>query len=311
MPSKIKTEKKATVEKTEKIKHKESIGTFFLDSGAHSLYTREVIKKEHSKGYDFYETDGFWKYVDSYADFVKRNKIGIDYYANVDVIFNPKLTWKVQKYMENQHGLRPVPVVHYGTDLKWLKKYLNDGHDYIGLGGLGQEVTREQYYNWADRVYDLLCDNKERLPIVKTHGFAMTSYSLLWRYPWWSVDSASWAKSGAFGRIYLPRKKNGKYSFEVSPFSIAVSGQSPSMKKRGQHICSIPKAEADMIKEWLAVIDVPFGSCDKEGQMIEWGVLSHHAARKIANLRFFKMMCDHLPVWPWPFRSRVKKGLLL
>lgn len=289
---------------------KEHIGTLFLDSGAHSLYTKKVIKLKHSKGYSYYETDDFWAYVDSYAAYVKENKEAIDYYANVDVIFNPELTWKVQKYMEDTHKLSPVPVVHFGTDLKWLKKYINTGHEYIGLGGLGQEVTRQQYYDWADKVYEFLCDNKNKTPIVKTHGFAMTSYSLLWRYPWFSVDSASWVKSAGFGRVYFPRKQKGKFTFDVSPYSIAVSGISPALKKRGQHLNTIAGKEADLIKEWLELIDVPLGSLDEEGKMKEWGVLSHHTARKIANLYFFQMMCDALPEWPWPFIARVKKGLL-
>lgn len=163
-------------------------GSFFLDSGAHSLYTKWVINPKHARGYDDYKTKKFRKYVDEYAAFIKKYGKGIDFYVNVDAIFEPTITWQVQKYLENEHGLEPIPVVHYGTDLSWLRRYVEGGYKFIGIGGLGQEATRGAYLKWADEVYAYLCDNKDRLPTVKTHGFALTSYGLMVRYPWWSVD---------------------------------------------------------------------------------------------------------------------------
>jgi hypothetical protein len=61
--------------------------------------------------FSIYDTDMFWQYVDEYAAFIKEYRDGIDFFANVDVIQDPKRTWKVQKYLENEHGLDPVPVV--------------------------------------------------------------------------------------------------------------------------------------------------------------------------------------------------------
>lgn len=286
------------------------IGSLFLDSGAHSLYTREVIKKGHKKGYAFYETDTFWNYVDDYANFVKENKDVIDHYANVDVIFNPKLSWRVLKYLEKEHKLKPVPVIHWGTDIKWLHRHLDAGYDYIGLGGLGQEVTKSQYYSWADKIYDTICPRPKRLPIVKTHGFAMTAYHLLIRYPWWSVDSASWLKSAAYGMISVPRKTGSKFDFSKNPFNICVSSDSPTTKVRGRNIVNLSKVESRMVMEWLEIIRVPLGSVDKEGEMVEWGVVSHHAARKIANLLFGQSLIDWLPEWPWPLDIHTRNRLL-
>lgn len=156
--------------------------SLFLDSGAHSLYTKELIKKQHSESYSFYESDDFIKYVDEYAAFIKKYKRYIDVYVNVDVIFNPEKSYDIQRYLEDKHDLKPLPVVHFGSDLKWVEFYIDRGYDYIGLGGLGQEVTRNQYINWADRVFELICDTPKRLPKVKTHGFAMTSLKLMLRY---------------------------------------------------------------------------------------------------------------------------------
>ena len=285
------------------------VGSLFLDSGAHSLYTLQVIKKKHKEGYDFYSTKTFWDYVDAYAAFVKKYAPAIDYYATVDAIFNPEKSWEVLKYLEKEHGLSPVPVIHWGTDLKWVKKHLDAGYTYIGLGGLGQEVTKQVYYAWADKVFEYLCPKPSQLPIVRTHGFAMTAYELLIRYPWFSVDSASWVKAGGFGQIYVPHKRKGKYTFDVPPYNLSVSSRSPTNEKAGRNVSNLTREEQKTVKEWLDEIGIPLGKVDGNGEMVEWGVVCNHHARRIANLLFFEKLVEWLPEWPWPFRRASKKGL--
>ena len=75
----------------------EKTDQFFMDSGAHSLYSEHVIKKNHEDGYAFYETKEFFEYVDRYCDYIKENNAAIDHYANVDVIFNPEKSYEVLK----------------------------------------------------------------------------------------------------------------------------------------------------------------------------------------------------------------------
>ena len=294
---------------------KERIGCFFLDSGAHSLYTKFVMKDpdfDTSKGvgfsgnYKWYETDAFWEYVDDYANYIHANKDGIDYYANVDVIFNAALTWKVQRYLEQTHNLKPVPVIHYGTEIRWVKKYLDWGHEYIGLGGLGQEVTSTAYKLWGDKVYHFLCPGPSRKPIAKTHGFAMTAFPLLMRYPWYSVDSASWIKAGGFGNIYVPHMRKGKFVFRdwkgdpLAPYSISCSWESPNDVKKGKHVHELPKQQRKVLEAWLEFIGIPYGSIEN-GEEVEWGIYSNDKARYLANQRFFLFLCDSLPKWPWRF----------
>ncbi len=293
-------------------------GLFFLDSGAHSLYTREVIKKSHQQGYAFFDTKPFWDYVDAYAAFVKQYKSNIDLYANVDVIFNPEKSWEVLKYLENEHGLSPVPVVHYGTSLKWISRHLEAGYKVLGLGGLGQEATAGAYRQWADKVFNLICPaSNDCLPLVRTHGFAMTAYDLMIRFPWWSVDSASWTKVGAYGSIMVPHKRAGKFTFEEQPYIIATSQDSPSTKIKGKSFQTLAPAEQRIVMEWLELIDVPFGKgilpSDKEegtpGAIC--GVCNHHSQRKVANLLFFEKLREWLPPYPWPFKhgsSRIQGG---
>ena len=86
---------------------------FMLDSGAHSLYTKEVIKKKHQAGYKYFETDMFWEYVDDYAKFVEEYIDVIDVYVNVDVIFNPDMSWKVYRYLKDEYGKIASSGIYY------------------------------------------------------------------------------------------------------------------------------------------------------------------------------------------------------
>ena len=278
------------------------VGKFFLDSGAHSLYTLHVITKEHREGYAYYESKDFWKYVDRYARFLKKWKRDIDFYANVDVIFNPELSWKVLKYLENEHGLNPVPVIHYNTPMKWIDKHLEQGYKFLGIGGLGQEAHKNDYIHWADRLYTHLCPkSNDYLPLVKTHGFAMTAYSLMIRYPWWSVDSVSWAKSSGFGSIFIPHKRQGKFVYDIPPYVMPISFNSTAQTKQGRHFKTLTAPEKQIINEWLEHIEMPLGSVHADGTTKEYGVLSEYHARALANIRFFDRLCEWLPKWPWPF----------
>lgn len=333
----------------------ESIGCFFLDSGAHSLYNqalydidadgKRVVVPLHRR-YEFFESDSFWEYVDKYCEFVKEHQHAIDYYANVDVIHNPDLSWKVLKYIEKQHKLNPVPVIHMGTSVDVLKKHIDAGYDYIGLGGVALEGTRTSYIDWADEMFQFICDTPDKTPRVKVHGFAMTAYASLVRYPWWSVDSTSWAKAGGFGMVYFPnpmtRRKAGVYQLvpplsdwkqlrRYTPWSLSFSYNAPAKSRKYQSGLSLSRLESRVLHEWLEIIDVPIGKVlvdpktvssdnvdyavptdDKSqwGEMIEWGVVSHHAARKIANLRFFERLVSELPDWPWPFavKGKISRG---
>lgn len=290
---------------TLELNKKPTLGPFFLDSGAHSLY--ELTQTE-GRSWDWFDSDEFWQYVDKYAEFIKTHK-GIDYYANVDVVFDAKRTWKVQKYLEYEHGLCPIPVIHCNTHIKWLHKYLDAGYDPIALGGFGQDQTKASYFKWADEFFDVICPRPSRLPIVRVHGFAMTSFQLLRRYPWWGVDSASWTKASGFGRVFVPRLTNDEFTFDRDPYCIVVSADARAVSKTG-HIQEFAGKEATIVKRWLKIVGVPLGSVDAEGEVVEYGVCNSHGMRRIANLRFFQAMADSLPEWPWPFRLRIRRALV-
>lgn len=281
------------------------VKSHFLDSGAFSLWkwSLEWAKTSGKSRWEFYDTVEHWHFLDSYAEFVKKYKRGIDLYANMDVIGNPGLTYRNQKYLEQQHGLSPIPVVHFRSPLSWLEQYMKDGHKLIGLGGMAGRGTSkvEACRRWCSDCFDLVCDTPSRLPKVGLHGFGITNYRMLTRYPWKSVDSSGWVLLGSCGGILIPRLHNDIYQFMRDPLYMQVAVDSPYRKQRGRHIHNIPKESRKVVERWLDEIQVPLGTFDKEGKTIELGVTTHDAYRKAANIRYFEKLRRSLPKYPWPF----------
>lgn len=291
--------KKVPLEPTVKPK-KPAVNGIFLDSGAFSLYNKKVPTRQIIKNHEFFKTQEFWDYVDTYAEFLKQHGSTVDYYANCDAIYDPKTSYEVLKYLENEYGLNPVPVVHSMTGIHWVEKYIEEGYDLIGFGGAGS-AGRHTYKNWADHAFHVVCSTEDRTPSVRVHGFAITAYNLLRRYPWWSTDSTSWSKWAGYGIIYVPRLHKNEFDFERDPFPIFVSQESP-YKKIKRHISTIsPEGVKSInscygiVRRWLDEIEVPLGSKKK------WGVVSENSARVVANLRFFERVIESLPDWPFPF----------
>jgi hypothetical protein len=281
----------------------------FFDSGAFSLiakakkYARKTGKPETA----YYDTQRFYRFMDGYAEFVKKYHYFFDHYSNMDAIPHAELSYRNQKYLEREHGLHPVPVFHYGNDLRWLKRYIEDGYDYIGIGAMARAKPLPRRA-WLDRVFDFVCDTKDRCPRVRLHGFGVTGYRMMVRYPWYSLDSAAWTKLGGMGGIIMvPHRRDGKWTFDEPPYVLRVSEDSPQRGQLGKHFQTMSKAERKVIRDWLEHIDVPFGRMD--GDVIaEYGVSTRHSERKRANLHFFEALRRSLPDYPWAFRGGKGKG---
>ena len=281
-----------------------SIDSLFIDSGAFGLWARYAKGKSPEKTLEFYDSQIFWDYVKDYADFVKRYADAIQLYANVDVFYNPKLSWKVQRVLEEM-GCHPVPVLHCGASMDWVKFYRDQGYEYIGLGGLvNKAIPRSEKEKWISQVFTTI-SKPDGTPSLKVHGFGITNFRMLRDYPWWSVDSTSWVKEAAYGGIYIPRRTRGEFDFVRDPYVIKASGKSGKIKMLGMHLTTVTEEERSIMLAWLELIGVPMGSVDAAGEEIERGVLTHRDDRMKANLLYFEHLRRHLPDWPWPFRPKL------
>ena len=120
-----------------------------LDSGAHTLYVQEImggevnVQKRFSADFSYTDGEEFKQYLEDYIKFLHQHGSLYDFYVTLDIIADPKRSWDTTKYIESC-GLHPIPVFHYGEDFIWLKKML-DEYEYIGIGGLGQDVTKYRF----------------------------------------------------------------------------------------------------------------------------------------------------------------------
>lgn len=251
---------------------------FFLDSGAYSAWTRGAVID-----------------LDEYCEFIKANAEHLEVYANLDCIAGTpdgmatpeqreeaaEQSWRNFLYMTEVHGLPGVmPVYHYGETVKHLQRMLDYGCSYIGLGGLVGTARRTRQ-QWLDRIWNQHLTNDDGTPKVKVHGFGMTTVDHIFRYPWFSVDSTSWLQSTANGMILMPQKRDGKFVFDSSPYTINVSTSNDKATEQGKHIDSMPTYMVDAVAEWLAL-------CGKTIEQVK----EHYSHRGVVNATFFRMVSE-------------------
>ena len=226
----------------------------FLDSGAYTAFT---------KGVDIN--------VDSYASFINEYKDVFTCISNLDdTSKNEKKSYDNQKALESL-GCSPCPVFHTHEDPKWLKKYIDEGYEYIFIGGMVPETTKWLRV-WLDDLFDKYLTNTDGTPNVKLHGFGLTDQNLMFRYPWHSVDSTSWLMTGIFGGCVF---QTGRGIIKVT-----FSNESPDLKKgtswHYKHLCKLEKAQVD---KWLEPFGITAEQCGE-----------HYSYRDAVNAATFQNM---------------------
>lgn len=319
----------------------------FLDCGAPSLYNLLSKKKKNKvmganikqrkfDDFSYVQDPQYLQYRKEYAQFVKEHEQYLSAYPNLDVINNAELTYKNQKWLEKR-GLKPNPVWHFGSDVKWLRRYLDEGYKYICIGGMVPNPTRV-LMPALDRIWMNELTDSNGMPKVKVHGFAMTSFVLMYRYPWFSVDSKSWIDYSRFGRVLVPMPIKGKINW-FQPTKIAVTPRSYNIQtaQQGNHIKAMPKSHQKYIMDYLKDIGIPFGKSsfkkvpkgytlqqkkelwfrkDEEIEIIEeQGVCNSNVSRMDANIYVFRQIEKNTPAWPWSLFDKVnpakQKGLFI
>lgn len=298
----------------------------FIDSGAHGIFNEFVRDVHGPKRYAYYGKKAFRKYMDHYAAFIKENEGSLDIYANVDAITNPEITWDAQMYLEEKHGLKPLPVVHHDTPLKWLERYLERGYDYIALGGVGQDATKSSYRGWADNAFKIICDTPDKTPVCKVHGFAMTSHELMLRWPWYSVDSTSWLKHASYGYVIYPMLRQGVWKYD-EPFGIFRMSPRPKSDELTFEYSRTALTDAifyQYVKELgFEIGKSEFKKVPKDHKLqknelwaekgveveiiVEPGLCNDSDQRCTLNALYFLEFAKHLPPWPWSWTSTDKQ----
>src|ERR1039458_10077668 len=152
-----------------------------LDSGAFSAFTQGVPIN-----------------LDKYAKFILDNQKHLYYPVNLDVI-NPgngelaaEMGYKNFLTLKSK-GIESMPVYHQYETLKWLDLMLEESEGYIGLSS--SMTSNTEAVNWYNILFNYLTDTKG-YPIAKFHAFGDSTQVSTLNYPWFSIDSATWAQGG-------------------------------------------------------------------------------------------------------------------
>ena len=286
----------------------------FLDSGAFSAWQRgETLQ------------------VEDYIKFIKEYDGCFGHYSVLDIIGDAEGTLRNQHIME-EAGLQPIPCYHYGEPTKYLEHYLAN-YDYIAIGGLAKNRTRDEIFNFLDHAFDVICDARG-IPVVRVHGFGLSSLRVLFRYPWYSVDSTSWLLGSRVGYIFVPRKlPNGEWDYmETLPGQstrrIRVAAVCPGTPMPYMHIETLGKKWRSEVEEWLEQHGIQMGRTSFRPVLANYvpaegeqkvrasrargqsylqvaevvGVSNSYAERDVLNAMYFKELEEHFPPWPWAWK---------
>lgn len=253
------------------------INRIMLDSGAYSAFSGQV------KGLT----------VERYIEFLLAHQKELKGVACValDVIGDAEGSLKNFRKMQKA-GLDVIPTYHVGETTDYLETYIAECK-FIGIGGMAN-LGQAPRIAFLDRIWGkYLCDPKG-MPRVKVHGFGMTDWRLVQRFPWWSVDSTAALMNAASANVYIPeRRANGKWAYEQIPTQISISRTSPT--GWGSYSTDVRAAVVAYCKEHgfrIGHLDKP-----KEG-----GVFHDYRERFALNIYTIQRWVNTLPKWPWAMK---------
>jgi hypothetical protein len=244
----------------------------FLDSGAY-------VVKSRGKSIDLQE----------YTNFIRDNQSCIEYAAALDVIDDPEASYDNIRSMEDDLGARMVlPTFHVDEDEKWLERYLDDGHKHICLGGMVR-CSVEKLSVWLSRLWPRYLNQ----PDLKVHGFGLTAPRVLLAFPWYSVDSTTWATAAKHGEIII---KFGPYLDHFARISLATRSPAQcdplSLKPISHFDLLLPSQQNSLVRQ-----------IENKGFTLD-DLREEHTSRWLWNYSVLDELAMEIPVnLPVPYRQ--------
>jgi hypothetical protein len=164
-----------------------------VDSGAHS-WNKETITKVGMKRSSKLKPAS--EFIKHYVDFIEQHIHKRLVFVEFDVYGHlpSEQIDEVAKHINSLNGKAKFLRVYHpmldNGDLSVLKKWIDEGYEYIGIGN--------DSVDHIDSIFSLTKDK------IKLHGFAMTKLGLMQQYPFFSVDSTSPLSTVIFGRYSRP-----------------------------------------------------------------------------------------------------------
>lgn len=264
--------------------------TIFLDSGAFSMFMQGV------------KVD-----LRQYANFILGTQDIIHVASNLDVIGegHERESYERQKLLEQYLGemKNQVKPVHHVRDADdWLQRYIDEGYDYIFLGGMVPEST-PVLLHWLDHVWHRYLTNADGTAKLKVHGFGLTTIPLMFRYPWYSVDSTRWVMVSRFGGMFIDDVPQPDGS--IRDCMIDFSSRSPQKHYQdSRHFWSLKPHSRKLIEGRLEELEAQRIKDDPEVEALfeqELGckmgynsqaLSKSYGLRDIGNMEYFRRVMD-------------------
>lgn len=155
----------------------------FLDSGAFSAHAQNDPIR-----------------VEDYSDYLDRHGHLFEVVASLDVIQDWRGSKRNLEYLRRRGHDAVLPVFHGGEPWGLLDEYCASA-DYIALGGIaGANISTKdpKVVRWIDRCFDIAAKHGTRI-----HGFGLSAYAVLRRFPWASIDTTAWHSGIRYGQVRL------------------------------------------------------------------------------------------------------------
>lgn len=231
----------------------------FLDSGAFTAFTKKtkIPLKEYA---DFINaTSGVWTVASSLDAIGSGEEAASASYENFARL--------------RSYGAKVAPVFHIREPDHWLQRYVDEGHDYIFIGGMVPETIPWLLVR-LDHLFASVLTRTDGTAKVRLHGFGLTSERLMFRYPWYSVDSTRWLMAGIFG-FCLFRVDN-------KLVQVVFSEDSPDARKfKGRHYRNLTPEGKAVVDGWLE----PYGVTPDQ-------LATHYSFRDVVNAAVFQGLED-------------------
>lgn len=242
------------------------------------------------------------EYIDFLKDFEKNHmsKFNEVWFVNLDVIPGEQgkipTPDQVEKAaddgfdnylkMRNEGWDNIIHVYHQGEAIPVLDRLLKTEPKYIGISPSNDSMTVARK-TWLTESFNYI---EETVGYVKTHGFAVTSFELMNKFPWFSVDSTSWFMIGMYGKLCVPLDIYGNIILDDTTPIFDKFEVSTSAVKNAKNCCSIDSythiahnnsKRAEQIDKYMDYLYTKFGISRSQ-------IFSHrNEGRVAANLSMF------------------------
>jgi len=258
----------------------------FLDSGAFTFFNKgqKVSLKE-------------------YHGFVKEHLSLLGGVSSMDVIDSGEKSIK-KFHRLRKTGIDYIPCYHYGEPPSVLQEYIKYS-EIVSIGGT-VPISYAKLLPWLDNLFTKYICDKDRNPIVKTHGFGLTDQRLMFRYPWYSVDSSTWIRVSRMGMLLLPRRVRDKVRWDKQPMRIQVSDKGPMKNGADSHIDIMPKMEKEKVLTIIKDKGFKLGKTVNE-KVVEVGLCNSFALRDKFNMLYMLELESNLPEYPYKLNIKHQK----